>query len=384
LNFKHSVVDLPEQRRHKAFSISPSEPVVDYSGILNNNINSICTTVPTYQETCLSTSPITNEVPYFQKITNGNNQTMDCSSLSLSHIFDTSVDFGNDSLGFGLLDIPDFDCLQPSPSDFNNFPPIFTDQKSSTTAETQATDCSGLQLTDNIGFENLSPLNQNFETSLDIEQLLAECQNLINADIPEMPVLKVAEANEESLYIQEDSENQTNPVLNIITITPEQAAKLTNSKLEVSLVEENDKEFCIKIGRPTSFLTNTQTTIDLGQLDDDNASMITDDEDYFSDSKSYRRKPRQQNPKPIIKGSAEYLDKRKRNNIAVRKSRLKAKSKSKEHESIVKKLTQENVSLQNKVELLTKELNVIKGLFSHFGKSFSKTVEEKLNVIDLL
>lgn len=69
------------------------------------------------------------------------------------------------------------------------------------------------------------------------------------------------------------------------------------------------------------------------------------------------------------KGSQEYVDKRARNNVAVRKSRAKAKAKQHETEGRVKNLLDLNDQLQKKVDLLTKELNVLKSLFSNIGAS---------------
>lgn len=74
--------------------------------------------------------------------------------------------------------------------------------------------------------------------------------------------------------------------------------------------------------------------------------------------------------KPYEKGSQEYIEKRERNNVAVRKSRDKAKQRQAEINGKVKDLSEENQRLQKKVDLLTKELSVIKGLFANVGVSF--------------
>ncbi|XP_068681633.1 CCAAT/enhancer-binding protein beta-like [Montipora capricornis] len=67
------------------------------------------------------------------------------------------------------------------------------------------------------------------------------------------------------------------------------------------------------------------------------------------------------------KGSEEYRLKRERNNIAVRKSRFKSKQKYAETQSKVDELQEENARLQSKVDFLTKELNVLRSLFSNTG-----------------
>ena len=71
----------------------------------------------------------------------------------------------------------------------------------------------------------------------------------------------------------------------------------------------------------------------------------------------------------VEKGTQEYVDKRSRNNVAVRKSRAKAKEKQRDTETRVKTLVEQNENLQKKVDMLTKELNVLKGLFLNVGAS---------------
>ena len=69
----------------------------------------------------------------------------------------------------------------------------------------------------------------------------------------------------------------------------------------------------------------------------------------------------------VDKESDEYRDRRKRNNIAVRKSRDKAKKRQQETEVRVKELTDENEALQRRVDLLSKELATLKSLFTSSG-----------------
>ena len=69
----------------------------------------------------------------------------------------------------------------------------------------------------------------------------------------------------------------------------------------------------------------------------------------------------------IDKCSTEYRLKRDRNNIAVRKSREKSKIRVHDTEKRVKELEEENMHLQSKIALLTKELNVLKSLFTSAG-----------------
>ena len=67
------------------------------------------------------------------------------------------------------------------------------------------------------------------------------------------------------------------------------------------------------------------------------------------------------------KSTPEYRVKRDRNNVAVRKSRMKSKIRVMETEQRVKELENENAELQSKITLLSKELNVLKSLFASAG-----------------
>lgn len=76
------------------------------------------------------------------------------------------------------------------------------------------------------------------------------------------------------------------------------------------------------------------------------------------------RKTKKQTP---VKNTEEWRQKRDRNNIAVRKSREKSKRRIQETEHRVKELEEENRQLQSKITLLSKELNVLKSLFTSAG-----------------
>jgi len=81
--------------------------------------------------------------------------------------------------------------------------------------------------------------------------------------------------------------------------------------------------------------------------------------------KSSNKSPRQKSRKMIEKGSEEYLVKRERNNVAVRKSRTKAKLKHIETQMRVGELTEENDQLRNRISELQKELNALKSFISY-------------------
>ncbi|KAK9892266.1 hypothetical protein WA026_019067 [Henosepilachna vigintioctopunctata] len=61
--------------------------------------------------------------------------------------------------------------------------------------------------------------------------------------------------------------------------------------------------------------------------------------------------------------SDEYRKKRDRNNLAVKRSRVKSKQKTQETMSRVNQLRQENSVLEEKVKSLTQELGFLKELF---------------------
>lgn len=73
--------------------------------------------------------------------------------------------------------------------------------------------------------------------------------------------------------------------------------------------------------------------------------------------------------KPVSKGSDEYKMKRERNNIAVRKSRDKAKQKSIETQKKVSELSSENKRLRDRVAELTHELNTLKNILKSLPQS---------------
>jgi len=79
----------------------------------------------------------------------------------------------------------------------------------------------------------------------------------------------------------------------------------------------------------------------------------SDDSDGFSPSG--KRVKLEKNPD-------DYVQRRERNNIAVRKSREKSRAKARETVQQVDKLRKENEMLEQKVTILSKELTVFKDL----------------------
>ncbi|KAK7170351.1 hypothetical protein R3I94_000543 [Phoxinus phoxinus] len=63
------------------------------------------------------------------------------------------------------------------------------------------------------------------------------------------------------------------------------------------------------------------------------------------------------------KDSDEYRQRRERNNLAVKKSRMRSKQKAQDTQQRVNELKEENERLEAKIKLLSKELSVLKDLF---------------------
>lgn len=69
----------------------------------------------------------------------------------------------------------------------------------------------------------------------------------------------------------------------------------------------------------------------------------------------------------VDKNSDDYKRRRERNNIAVRKSREKAKQRSRETEKKVNELYSENDNLKQKLNLVSKECRVLRQLLANYG-----------------
>ncbi|CAG9813636.1 unnamed protein product [Phaedon cochleariae] len=83
--------------------------------------------------------------------------------------------------------------------------------------------------------------------------------------------------------------------------------------------------------------------------------------------------------------SDEYRKKRDRNNLAVKRSRVKSKQKTQETVSRVNELKNENTVLEEKVNTLTKELGFLKELFlAHASNNVDKSKFDGLDLQKLL
>ena len=86
-------------------------------------------------------------------------------------------------------------------------------------------------------------------------------------------------------------------------------------------------------------------------------------------SKSTAKSP---NEKELNKYSEDYKQKREKNNIAVRKSREKAKRRLKLNEARINELIAENEQLKNRIEVMTRVMNGLRSLLITFGYTNNK------------
>uniref|UniRef100_A0A2K5DDV4 CCAAT/enhancer-binding protein gamma n=1 Tax=Aotus nancymaae TaxID=37293 RepID=A0A2K5DDV4_AOTNA len=75
------------------------------------------------------------------------------------------------------------------------------------------------------------------------------------------------------------------------------------------------------------------------------------------------------------RNSDGYRQRRERNNMAVKKSRLKSKQKAQDTLQRVNQLKEENERLEAKIKLLTKELRVLKDLFLEHAHNLADNVQ---------
>ncbi|MBN3309870.1 CCAAT/enhancer-binding protein gamma [Amia ocellicauda] len=75
------------------------------------------------------------------------------------------------------------------------------------------------------------------------------------------------------------------------------------------------------------------------------------------------------------KESDEYRQRRERNNLAVKKSRMRSKQKAQDTQQRVNELKEENERLEAKIKLLSKELSVLKDLFLEHAHNLADNVQ---------
>jgi len=89
--------------------------------------------------------------------------------------------------------------------------------------------------------------------------------------------------------------------------------------------------------------------------------------DYFSNYPSCEMNSLKRSASAMEKNSELYRAKRERNNIAVRRSREKKKQRETENEQRVSRLSEENSDLQSRLDIVLKELSLLKSLYKTIG-----------------
>ncbi|XP_054627536.1 CCAAT/enhancer-binding protein gamma [Dunckerocampus dactyliophorus] len=82
------------------------------------------------------------------------------------------------------------------------------------------------------------------------------------------------------------------------------------------------------------------------------------------------------------KDSEEYRQRRERNNLAVKKSRMRSKQKAMDTQQRVNQLKEENERLEAKIKLLSKELSVLKDLFLEHAHNLADNVQPPASAPD--
>ncbi len=149
-------------------------------------------------------------------------------------------------------------------------------------------------------------------------------------------------------------------------------------------MEQND-EYLPHVGMTTdiSSTTNDETT----RSSSDSASDDNERNDInrrgLKKSGGPVRKLARFGNKQVIKYSDEYHDRRIKNNEAVKKSRMKAKGKQKETEIQMTKLSNENRTLNDRVDLLMKELQVLKSLYKELNQDIPLSAVKALERVNI-
>ncbi|XP_072426591.1 CCAAT/enhancer-binding protein delta [Chiloscyllium punctatum] len=128
---------------------------------------------------------------------------------------------------------------------------------------------------------------------------------------------------------------------------------------KVVVKEERDETMETSLHRQIAACAQTTVHLPTGQ-----PTPPTSPEPSSAHSHSGRSAPgKDKTKKPIDRQSSEYRQRRERNNIAVRKSRDKAKQRNVEMQQKVIELNAENDRLHKKIEQLSRELAIMRNFF---------------------
>ena len=141
---------------------------------------------------------------------------------------------------------------------------------------------------------------------------------------------------------------------------PTMIQELTNMPMETSQ-QYTEPEYSFSLATSSN---NDETSISsVGSRQSEDQELDETNSRGFKKSGGPIRKLARFGNKQVIKYSDEYHDRRIKNNEAVKKSRMKAKEKQQSSQGQMSKLTEENRILNDRVDLLMKELQVLRSLY---------------------
>lgn len=148
---------------------------------------------------------------------------------------------------------------------------------------------------------------------------------------------------------------------------------------------EQNNEYLDHIGMTTDISTTTHDETTTSSSADSISDTERDDINRRGLKKSGGplRKLARFGNKQVIKYSDEYHDRRVKNNEAVKKSRMKAKEQQKETQSKMSKLANENRALTDRVDLLMKELQVLKSLYKELNQDLPASAVKALDRVNV-
>jgi len=159
---------------------------------------------------------------------------------------------------------------------------------------------------------------------------------------------------------------------------------MTFKELTDMSMEQHD-EYLPHVGMNTDISSTTHSETTTSSVDSGSDENERDDINRRGLKKSGGpvRKLARFGNKQVIKYSDEYHDRRIKNNEAVKKSRLKAKEKQKDTQGKMAQLANENRTLNDRVDLLMKELQVLKSLYKELNQDFPSSAVKALERVNL-
>ena len=213
-------------------------------------------------------------------------------------------------------------------------------------------------------FPDLLPSGTTIEGDCDLTDVTPDVEPELSEKVEQMP-----EVSDTDPGVQV-TEGEAKQQAELIYIQPAQLAALGLTELEPEASVEGAVTTLVSPNVTSSAANEPFTVTDHQQIEFCSVSTTTPVAKSTSNSRLKADSPLKTSSRrnrSLDKNSEEYRLRRQRNNIAVRKSRDKAKIKQQEVENKVKTLSEENERRQKKVDLLTKELTVLKSLFTNVG-----------------